>query len=523
MNLAEIVEALKQAPEDLRRELEEIAEAETGRLVWVPNPGPQTEAYFSEADELFYGGQAGGGKTDLMVGLAITQHKRSLILRRLNKEIKGLIDRMAEVIGHRVGLNSQTGTWRLPGSIIIDTGGCQMEEDKQGYKGNPHDFVGLDEISDFTETQYRFITGWNRSADLKQRCRVLATGNPPTRPEGLWVLRYWAAWLDPKHPNPAQPGELRWYTTDANGDQIEVGGRGPHLLPGMDEPVEARSRTFIPATLSDNPDLAATNYGATLDSLPAELRAAYRDGNFGTALKDDPYQVIPTEWVTAAQKRWTPTPPVGVPMTGMGVDVAIAKDKFVIAPRHDGWFQKLIVIPGHEAKDAKRMAGVVVASRRDNATVIVDCGGGWGADVYAQLTANGIDAVGYMGVKSTKRKSADGKFHFSNVRTEAIWSFREALDPSQPGGSQVALPPDAELKADLCAPSYSVKGNIGGQTLTVESKEKVCDRLGRSTDRGDAVIMAWYKGLKQHHLKDGWQAGGHNRVPEVNRGRRYKK
>jgi hypothetical protein len=31
---------------------------------WQPNPGPQTNAYYSQADELFYGGQAGGGKTE---------------------------------------------------------------------------------------------------------------------------------------------------------------------------------------------------------------------------------------------------------------------------------------------------------------------------------------------------------------------------------------------------------------------------------------------------------------------------
>jgi len=31
------------------------------KLVWFPNPGPQLEAYESPADELFYGGSAGGG------------------------------------------------------------------------------------------------------------------------------------------------------------------------------------------------------------------------------------------------------------------------------------------------------------------------------------------------------------------------------------------------------------------------------------------------------------------------------
>ena len=52
-----------------------------GHRVWHPNPGPQTEAYFCEADLLLYGGAGGGGKTDLLGGLALTRHLRSLLLR----------------------------------------------------------------------------------------------------------------------------------------------------------------------------------------------------------------------------------------------------------------------------------------------------------------------------------------------------------------------------------------------------------------------------------------------------------
>jgi hypothetical protein len=39
------------------------ANAILGDPVWVANVGPQSEAYYSQADELFYGGQAGGGKS----------------------------------------------------------------------------------------------------------------------------------------------------------------------------------------------------------------------------------------------------------------------------------------------------------------------------------------------------------------------------------------------------------------------------------------------------------------------------
>jgi hypothetical protein len=72
--------------------------------------------------------------------------------------------------------------------------------------------------------------------------------------------------------------------------------------------------------------------------------------------------------------------------------------------------------------------------------------------------------------------------------------FREALDPGQPGGSPIALPPDPKLVADLTAPTFEVTPN----GIKAEPKEKVCERLGRSTDRGDAVVMAWFEGPRGH-------------------------
>jgi Meiotically up-regulated gene 113 len=123
----------------------------------------------------------------------------------------------------------------------IDIAGCEQESDKQRFKGDPHDLIVFDEGTDFLESQYRFIIGWNRSTDPKQRCRVIVASNPPTTAEGLWVVKYWGPWLDTTHPNPAKPGELRWFTT-INGEDREVAGPGPHLIDG--EPVYARSQLF---------------------------------------------------------------------------------------------------------------------------------------------------------------------------------------------------------------------------------------------------------------------------------------
>ena len=502
MNLDDIIAQLTQAGVD-QKPLVQACNKATAHMKWVPNPGPQFDAYFCEADELFYGGQAGGGKSDLLLGLALNEHDRSLILRSTHKEARGLADRLIEILGPTDRPSGSYGEWRI-GDKMVETGGCENEDDKQKYKGRPHSLKGFDEIGDFSEAQYRFIIAWNRSAKKGQRCRVVATGNPPTDPSGLWVLKYWGAWLDPQHANPAQPGELRWYTT-IEGKDVEVDGRGPHVIEGEAKPVFARSRTFIPAELKDNPDQNNEEYQATLDALPDEYRAAYRDGQFGAALRDDAFQCIPSSWVYAAQERWTPKPPKNVPMCSMGVDVAQGgPDQTVLAPRYDGWYPQLIVVPGRTTPDGATVAGLVVQHRYDNALVVVDLGGGWGGNAAIRLSANGVEVADYMGVKASKARTENKKHPFTNVRSEAYWRFREALDPSQPQGSSIALPKDSILVADLCAPKYKITSN----GIMITPKTDVKDLLGRSPDRGDAVVMAWWAGVKQHNKLEGWKPRG---------------
>ena len=71
-----------------------------------------------------------------------------------------------------------------------------------------------------------------------------------------------------------------------------------------------------------------------------------------------------------------------------------------------------------------------------------------------------------------------------NLRAEAYWRMREALDPDY--GDDLALPDDSELLADLCAPrwEYTPRG------VRVEEKEDIIKRIGRSPDAGDAAVLA---------------------------------
>ena len=71
-----------------------------------------------------------------------------------------------------------------------------------------------------------------------------------------------------------------------------------------------------------------------------------------------------------------------------------------------------------------------------------------------------------------------------NVRAEAYWGMREALDPVS--GDNIALPPDPELLADLTAPRWKI--TTAG--IQVESKEDIVKRLKRSPDCGDAVVLS---------------------------------
>ena len=116
--LDDIIDRVSKLDDKETAALMEAVTAATADMVWLPQPGPQSDAYFTEADELFYGGQAGGGKSDLIMGLALTAHTNSLILRRVNKDARGFMDRTEQVLGHTEGRNLSLWEWKYNGGKI---------------------------------------------------------------------------------------------------------------------------------------------------------------------------------------------------------------------------------------------------------------------------------------------------------------------------------------------------------------------------------------------------------------------
>lgn len=504
MRLDDILAHLDVMTPEQKAAVTKDAMAATAGRKFIPSPGPQQDAWFSKADVLLYGGQAGSGKSGLLCGLALEAHHQSLLMRRNGVDLHGgggLIEDLLRLNGTREGFNgSAPPTLRTNDGRIITFGAAGNIGDEQKFQGRARDFLGIDEATQFAETQVRFLMGWIRTVKEGQRTRAVFATNPPLSAVGEWVIKMFRPWLDLTHPNPAKHGELRWFVTTGDGD-IEVDG--PETVQRDGQVLIPTSRTFIPGSLLDNPFIKTEDYQKQLDALPEPYRSSARDGNFMAARADDIWQVIPTQWIREAQARWTAEPPPHAPMSAIAADIAQGgADQTIIQPRYDGWFAPAMVFPGSETPTGNEVAGLIIANRRSGATIVLDMGGGYGGATLMRLRDNGISGIiSHKGAEASVRRTQDNALGFFNKRAEVYWRLREALDPAQDGGSPIALPDDPELVSDLTAPRYE----ITARGIKVEAKDDVVARLGRSPDKGDAVTLAWSAGPKLATHGNDWR------------------
>lgn len=191
--------------------------------------------------------------------------------------------------------------------------------------------------------------------------------------------------------------------------------------------------------------------------------------------------VIPLAWIEAAIERGRNLEGDHWPKR-IGVDVAdTGDDQTVFAYFDDTGVYRIEKIPdgdvvGHADK---------LATRCDGATKTIIDSIGVGAGTLAQAKRLGLDASGFVASARSGRRDRTGTFGFVNLRAAAWWSLRELLDPEL--GDGLSLPDDAELLGDLSAPKWR---EMAGGKILIESKADIKKRLGRSTDVGDAVVMA---------------------------------
>lgn len=533
-------------PADKRAELDSFVDEQSKGRMWFPTVGPQLDAVNCLADVLLYGGSGGSGKTDLILGLAFEHHQQSLIIRKHYVDLTGLTDRAKKINGTDKGYNgSIPPRLKTINGKIIDFGGIAKPGDEEHWQGRPHDLLAIDEVVQNREAQVRFLMGWVRNSDegdQNQRCRVIFASNPPTTSAGDWIIPMFAPWLDDRYENPAKPGELRWVVTMVgdSGNSFDQWVDGPDVKidsgrkhdDGSIRYLIPESRTFIPGRLDDNPFLAADGkYAAKLDAFQEPLRSAIRDGNFMAARQDEPDQLIATDWVRMAQNRWREDyfgePRANVPMCAIGVDAARKKDETVLAPRYDGFYPVLISVPGIETPHGRDVAALVLKHRKHSAIPVIDVGEMNGAEAFAHLEENGVECMRHVGMDPSIQRTKEKQLKFFNKRAEVYWRFMEALDPHQPGGSPIALPDDPMLVSDLTALSWELTPN----GIKVTPKKDVVALLGRSSDRGDAVVQSWSSGAKAITHMQEWRAdqrvgtlrGNMRRQPKVDFGPRRRR
>ena len=221
-----------------------------------------------------------------------------------------------------------------------------------------------------------------------------------------------------------------------------------------------------------------------------ESSALYQNHVLGEFCSEDEDAIIPLAWIEAAQERWREWDRAGRPEQDgqhtIGVDVARSGlDKSVAAIRHGDVMTHLITWAKEDTMETVgRVKGMLDGDPA--ATAIVDVIG-VGAGVYDRLREMGTKTDPFNASKKTTRRDVTRQFSFSNCRSAAWWNMREILDPSR--GSTIALPPDDELAGDLTSlhKKYMSDGKI-----QAEAKDDVKKRIGRSTDRGDAVVQAFF-------------------------------
>lgn len=450
--------------------------------LWSPDPAnlPQTLAFNSAANVIGYGGAAGGGKTDLGFGLALASaHRKTLFMRREFSQLRGIIDRSHGIIGQRGRFNENLHVWRgLPEGRVLEFGGCSVMGSEVAFQGRPHDLLFFDEANQFAERQVRFLMAWNRTTVKGLRAQTVMAFNPPTDTNGEWLLAYFDRWLGD---NPAaQPGELRWFTM-IDGKEIEVETGAPFIHNG--ETITPLSRTFFPARVKDNPHWQGTGYEAQLQALEEPLRSMMLLGLMTAGKKDDAWQLISTANIRAAQERWKTMAEPDLPLV-LGVDVARGgKDKTVLARRRGEWIAPLEKHDGSDTDTGGKVAALAMQALSGGGYANVDVIG-VGASAYDFMNDAKLpcEAINFAAASSATDRT--GKFGFQNLRAEAYWNLRQALDPEGP--TPLALPPDPELAAELAA----IRWAIGLRGIKIEDKDEVKKRLGRSPDCADAVALA---------------------------------
>jgi hypothetical protein len=222
-----------------------------------------------------------------------------------------------------------------------------------------------------------------------------------------------------------------------------------------------------------------------------EQSAAFQNRVLGEFAASDEDGVVPLAWLEKANGRWLETMDLAKELwpafSCVGVDVAGGgDDKTVLAMRYGKFLAELRRTSREDTMQTTgRVTGVLRANPAGYAVVDVI---GIGAGVVDRLRELKQRVRAFNASEKTDRLDRSGEQGFTNKRSAAWWNIREMLDPANE--ENLALPPDDKLTGDLTTPHWR---QVSGGKVQIESKDDIKKRLQRSTDDGDAVVMAFFE------------------------------
>ncbi|MFN2510921.1 MAG: hypothetical protein ABR568_05685 [Pyrinomonadaceae bacterium] len=236
-----------------------------------------------------------------------------------------------------------------------------------------------------------------------------------------------------------------------------------------------------------------------------EKSAVYQNRVLGEFCATDEDSVIPLAWIELANERWAEWEETKewAAFTSVGVDVSRSQsgDKTCLALRHENVITEIRRSTEVEVMSVTGQVAGILRKRGGQAVVDVI---GIGAGVVDRLRELKLNVVAFNASEKSNATDTSGELEFLNLRAAAWWHLRELLDPAN--GEDIALPPDDELTGDLTAPHWKV---TSAGKIQIESKDDIRRRLGRSTDTGDPVVMAFYEKPKRVPHDDGAHSYGY--------------
>lgn len=237
-------------------------------IVWKPQE--RQRIFMSRPEyECLFGGAAGGGKSDALINEALRQvhipHYTGLIVRKTYPMLEDLIVKTKTYFkrsfpGAKYNIGSHT--WEFPSGARVLFRSLQHEKDKYNFQGKAFDYIGVDELTQFQNSEYEYLKSRNRPNGPGTRVYIRATANPGGVGHG-WVKERFITVAPPMTP---VEEEITW------------------TMPDGTEEKRIQKRIFVPSFVWDNPALMQNDpdYVMRLASLPEAERNALLYGDWDT-------------------------------------------------------------------------------------------------------------------------------------------------------------------------------------------------------------------------------------------------